>query len=939
MDQETKHFYEFGPFRIDPEKLLLLRDNEPVALPPKAFETLLVLVRHSETVVLKDDLMKSIWPDTFVEESNLAQNIFVLRKTLGETAGQNRYIATVPGRGYRFAGKVRLVPEQKEEEIVVQGRSITHVVIDEQSLASMFLKVKFWRWGVAALVMAGLAGLLLYYAVHNRPARSAQEQNPAPRVPKFRRSIAVLGLRNLSGRPDAAWLATAFSEMLTTELAAGEQLRIVSSEDVAQAKATLPADGGTLSKDSLGRLHQSLGADLVVLGSYSDLGQKSGGQVRLDLRMQDTSTGESVATIAEAGTEAAIFQLVSRAGERLRQPLSIPSLSDEQHAGLQASVPSTTEAERLYAEGLAKLHQFDALAARDLLTQAIDADSGYALAHSALAEAWSQLGYDERAKSEAKKSFELSGKLPRVERLFIEGRYRSMNKEWDKALEIYRTLFDFFPDDIEYGLLLAESQGKAGKRTDTEATIQLLRELPSPAKDDPRIDLAEAMNYTRIGQYPKARELLLQAVEKARARQLNLLFARALAREAEVLVPLGQSDQAILVAEQARGIYAAAGDQFGVSAALASIASAQWAHGEIALSEKTSQQALALNQKIGNQSAAALNLSYIATARADRRDLEGARKMYEQALAIYRETDEKSRQAYALSEIAWVVDAGGDSATAVTMEDQALSIFREMSDEEGVAETLDQKGNILIKRAELDQARQACQEALDLSRSNGKRADIASALFDLGVIAKLNDKLDEARKILTEAIAVDREDGGEGQAAVAQLQLAEVEAEAGQPEDARRQANAALAYLRQHDEKASQVGAQSLLASIDLQQGNTAEAARAMETAHALLRQIPLEWESRIVYNITEARVQAANGKLVEARTSLNSVVADTSKDSSIRYQFEARLALCEVEARTAPASAHLHAKALEQEARVKGLAMIARKASTIGSPVQPLHS
>src|ERR1700727_1478975 len=123
MAKETKQLYEFGPFRLDPDKLLLLRDDEPISLPPKAFETLLVLVRHSETVVLKDDLMKSVWPDTFVEESNLAQNIFVLRKTLGETAGENRYIATVPGRGYRFAEKVRLVPEP--EDIGLPSRSIT----------------------------------------------------------------------------------------------------------------------------------------------------------------------------------------------------------------------------------------------------------------------------------------------------------------------------------------------------------------------------------------------------------------------------------------------------------------------------------------------------------------------------------------------------------------------------------------------------------------------------------------------------------------------------------------------------------------------------------------------------------------------------------------------------------------------------------------------
>src|SRR5271168_2004385 len=110
MNKGTKHFYEFGPFRMDPDERLLLRDNRPVPLQPKAFETLLVLVQHSETVVLKDDLMKSVWPGTFVEESNLAQNIFVLRKTLGEIAGENRYIVTVPGRGYRFTEKVRFIP-------------------------------------------------------------------------------------------------------------------------------------------------------------------------------------------------------------------------------------------------------------------------------------------------------------------------------------------------------------------------------------------------------------------------------------------------------------------------------------------------------------------------------------------------------------------------------------------------------------------------------------------------------------------------------------------------------------------------------------------------------------------------------------------------------------------------------------------------------------
>jgi DNA-binding winged helix-turn-helix (wHTH) protein len=109
MGDGTKYFYEFGPYRIDPERNQLLRDDEPVALAPKTFETLLILVRHSESTVSKDELMKELWPDTFVEDANLTQHIAMLRKALGETAQEHRYIVTLPGRGYRFAEQVRRV--------------------------------------------------------------------------------------------------------------------------------------------------------------------------------------------------------------------------------------------------------------------------------------------------------------------------------------------------------------------------------------------------------------------------------------------------------------------------------------------------------------------------------------------------------------------------------------------------------------------------------------------------------------------------------------------------------------------------------------------------------------------------------------------------------------------------------------------------------------
>lgn len=166
MSNMGKELYEFGPFRLDSRKRVLMRDNQPVPLQLKAFETLLVLVRNSEQVVLKDDLMKSVWPDTFVEESNLAQNIFVLRKTLGDTAGNQRYIVTIPGRGYSFTEKVRTVSQ--EETLVLESRSRTHLVIDEEILpgvdkpalvtkAILTKSRRKWALGLATLVVAVVA--------------------------------------------------------------------------------------------------------------------------------------------------------------------------------------------------------------------------------------------------------------------------------------------------------------------------------------------------------------------------------------------------------------------------------------------------------------------------------------------------------------------------------------------------------------------------------------------------------------------------------------------------------------------------------------------------------------------------------------------------------------------------------------------------------------
>src|SRR5205823_696827 len=118
MQPAPRTVYEFGRFRADPHRRALFKDSKPIALTPKAFDLLLVLLRRPLDVVSKDELMDELWPRGFVEEGNLSQNVFVLRKALGESAHDHRYVVTLPGRGYRFAAPVRTVALESEDVVV-----------------------------------------------------------------------------------------------------------------------------------------------------------------------------------------------------------------------------------------------------------------------------------------------------------------------------------------------------------------------------------------------------------------------------------------------------------------------------------------------------------------------------------------------------------------------------------------------------------------------------------------------------------------------------------------------------------------------------------------------------------------------------------------------------------------------------------------------------
>lgn len=767
-----------------------------------------------------------------------------------------------------------------------------------------------------------------------RVMRKVQEGAPPiaaglPAAPvKARRSVAVLGFKNLSGRADASWLSTALSEMLTTELAAGGKVRTIPGENIAQMKINFSlADADSYSKETLARIRTNLGADLVVLGSYTVLGKETSGQIRLDLRLQDAEAGETIASAAETGTETKLFELVSLAGAHLREKLGLGGVSAAEANMVKAELPSNPEAARLYAEGLAKLRRFDALAARELLAKATATDPQHALAHSALAAAWSALGYDAKAQEEAKRAFEIGADLSREDRLSIEGPYRETTHAWEKAIEIYRTLFNFFPDNLDYGLRLASAQTSAGKGKDALITIEALRKLPTPARDDPRLDLTEARAAEALGDFTRQESAAATAAAKAAAQGARLFVARARRSQGVALYGLGDYTKANALYEEAKRIFAEAGDRAGVAWTLNDTANISSDRGDLTGGKKIYEQALTIFSETGDKRGMAAAQNNIASVLVLEGNLLAAKTMFEKVLAVSREVGNKSGVGIALNNIAEVLSYQGDLPHAKGRFKEALDVYREIGDKNGVGSALNNIAAVLLQQGDLAGAKKTYEEALLICREIGNKSYSANCLNGLGEVLSAQGDLIGARKQHEEALEIENQLGEKGTSAEIRLALAMLSIEGGRPTEAEALASQAAEEFRAEHMADSEASARAVLARALLAQGKLLEAQKAIDNGLTLLKSSERRGV-RLSVAITAARVQAALGRPAEAMKSLANVLAEAMKHGFVGLQFEARLALGEIEMKRGEiAAGRAHLEQLQKEATAKGFTLVARKA------------
>jgi serine/threonine protein kinase/tetratricopeptide (TPR) repeat protein len=784
---------------------------------------------------------------------------------------------------------------------------------------------------VATLAAAAIVGIL-YYRWHSvrqltqvDTSGSAASSMSSPLKP--RRSVAVLGFKNLAGKPEEAWLSTALSEMLTTELAAGEKLRTIPGEDIAHTKKDLSIpETDSLGKETLAKLRKNLGSDYVVLGSYLDLGKEAGGQIRLDLRLQDTGSGETIATLSKTGTEEQFLSLISGIGEQLREKLGIAQITPNESASVTASLSSNADASRFYSEGIAKLRLFDSLGGRDLLQKAVVKDPAYALAHSALAQAWSSLGYDQKAQAEAKRAFDLSASLPREDRLWIEGHYRESLHESSKAVEVYQTLWNLFPDNLDYGLRLAAAQTNAGK-AEALQTIAAMRKLPPPASEDPRIDLAEAASAESLGDLKRQQSAAATAAEKAARRGARFVMAASLYSEGWALQNLGQAREAMRVAEQSEQISRALGDRTGVSRVLTLTGSALMSTGDLEGALKKYQAALSISRETGSKHGMSIATNNIANVLLVRGDLSGARKMYDQAVSLFHEVGDKNYEGFALTNLANVTTEQGNWLIAKQISDQALSLFHEVNDKDGLAYALNAVASALEVHGDLPGARKNYEEALNFSRETGDKNIGAYASYGLCHVHTLAGDLPTAKEHCLEALRTRQEMGDKATIAETRSRYAELLIEEGQLQEAETLLHQALEEFLAERLSDDEIEARAILAYALVAEGKTAEAQAEINRAQKLVTKSQ-NAPTRLKLQIIAARQRARTDTIVEAKDRLETVLNDATKYGFIGYELEAKLALGELEMNSGKTAAgRLHLASLQKAAMASGFLSISRKA------------
>ena len=445
MSNNPQAAYEFGQFTLFPAEKRLLCDGKAVALAPKVFDTLVLLVENEGRLIPKEELLQALWPDSFVEEVALAHNISQLRKALRDTTEQPRFIETVPKRGYRFIAAVREMGK-RFAQVAVPARGGT-----VPSTIQSFRRFRPAVWAAFAAMLVLVAGAATYVYLP-RIGRAASGDFPAIH------SLAVLPLENLSGDKEQEYFADGMTDELITELGKIGALRVISRTSIMQYKAM---------RKPLSDIAGKLNVDAVVEGTVL----RSGDRVRITAQLVRAATEKHLWAESYEGDLNDVLTLQRNVARGIAREIRI-KLSPQEQMILAAAHPVNPKARVAYLKG----HFFQNKQTPEALdksveffAEAIKLDPAYAQAYAGLSDTHIYLGIIgilpsgeafPKAKTEALKALELDETL--ADAYAALGQV-SKQYEWDwaKSERMYKRVLELNPNSwlahVWYAGLLSQT--------------------------------------------------------------------------------------------------------------------------------------------------------------------------------------------------------------------------------------------------------------------------------------------------------------------------------------------------------------------------------------------------------------------------------------------------------------------------------------------------
>jgi class 3 adenylate cyclase/tetratricopeptide (TPR) repeat protein len=761
-----------------------------------------------------------------------------------------------------------------------------------RSLTEARRKKQIVAWaGIAVLALMALAVVYRVY-VNRRPPPDTQRSSTATVATESRPSVVVLEFQN-RGTPDQGWISNALAGMLTNELAAGGELRSISSDDVAATTSDLSLAGMiTFSREVVGGPRTSLRPDYIVRGFYSASGIPPMQAIHVELKLDDAKSGQTIFASSYDGNQTDINHLVNQIGMDLRDKLMVEPLSDADAKAVQISFPRDPEAERHYAEGLKKLRTLDALGARDELQQAVKLEPRYALAYAALAHAWEILGYDKNAGEAARKAFEYSRGLGDRDGGLIEAQYRTLTGEWARAIEIYRSLWGVKHDEPEYMLDVAGVQIKADMGADALKTLEELKHAGNGYGEDPRVDYAEALADDELADVKGQHAAASKAAREASAEGAQLLEASADWQDCGALFGLGEFKSAEKVCQNSsEEADMAAGRQI-KARAQSVLGRVMQREGQLPQALELHKSALSTAQDIDSEKDIIGALLNIAEVESSQGRFNDSKKNEDDAIELANKIGDTQLI------LTWQTNRGADLITqgdydgAKAVLQQEVITARKVGDKAATSDALQNLGVVFLQTGSVKTAEDDTVESLDIARRAQLSNEELTALSSLGDIQMARDNMGAARSSYDEGLKLSLQRRDDGNAANCRLGLAKLALEEGDAATAEMQSRQASDVFDKDSFGDLQGDALNTLASAFLLQNKVNEAQATLDQAGKIGVQ---DQVVRLSLVVTSAKLKSRTDKMREAQQELGSALADAIRMKLVVSQFQIRLAQAEM--------------------------------------------